>query len=294
MIELTPLLDSAGFPVVKMWKQSPSVYLDTCALRNIAECAERRERFLDLVRLKGGTLVLSVLSVAELTNQNQGHANAVAEMVDRVVPQVYFQESFPDDVLKAERGWDQKPIPRPSPDADTKLLPYILSCTPPFGGPFSLTVAFRTTSVMHHLHQVGDRIRGLGDRTLTSFEKRWNQLSQDSEWMTYFNPKPKRIQPTFATRGFGKAMMKVLFADKNRKRDSNDGVDLLHTLVPSAYCDFVVLDNAWCELVKQATRVVRKALIRAPIATPYGSGHSELQKFLEALETYAPCGDASP
>jgi hypothetical protein len=85
-----------------------------------------------------------------------------------------------------------------------------------------------------------------------------------------------------------KALLKLYFGDTKRKKKTNDGIDFLHAVVPSAYCDFVVLDSDWSELVEQATRAIRKALIEAPIARPFGSGPGDLVAFLEALETFPP------
>lgn len=47
------------------------------------------------MRTKKGTLVLNMLSVGELCNQHEKHALAVADMIDRVLPRVYFQEAYP-------------------------------------------------------------------------------------------------------------------------------------------------------------------------------------------------------
>ncbi|HEY1212984.1 MAG TPA: hypothetical protein VGE93_05060 [Bryobacteraceae bacterium] len=41
--------------------------------------------------------------------------------------------------------------------------------------------------------------------------------------------------------------------------------------MPSAYCNFVVLDGSWCNLVREATSLIRKALVTTHIATPFGS-----------------------
>jgi hypothetical protein len=64
MMELLNVDDGLGAPyrLVNQFKQAPSVYLDTCALRGLAQNPQQCERFVRAVRAKKGTLVLNMLS----------------------------------------------------------------------------------------------------------------------------------------------------------------------------------------------------------------------------------------
>jgi len=294
MIEIFNVLNSNGAPVIAQSKDAPSAYLDTCVLRHIAEHPGRCERFARAVHEKKGTLVLSMLAIGELANQHQRHADAVADLIDRMLPCVYFLEANLDVVDAREREFALQKSPNGSPDADDFLLPKIMTMTPACGGPLPLTFIYRTVSAMNQVIGIGDRARAYGQRTLEQLEKQYGKYRDLKEWRAYFHPREKRVQPRYATRALTKTLGKLYLSDTKRKRKGNDGIDLLHAIVPSAYCNFVVLDGPWSLLVKNATRWIRRAKIQAHVATPFGSGDADLDAFLNAFESFQPISPAAP
>lgn len=232
--------------------------------------------------------MLNALSLGELANQDHAYAVAVAEMIDRVMPRIYFQEAMQSVVDEAEKEFKPGDFSNGLPDADKVLLPLVAGLTPPFGGPFSMTVAYRSVPVANRLVQLGAKVRDSSVRVLAEIERQHREHGNSKEALQYFNPRPKRVQPIFATRALYRALVRRYFADPNRKQDPNEGLDFMHALVPSAYCTFVVLDCGWSNLVKEATSLIRNALIKAPIARPFGSREAELNAFLDALEAFQP------
>jgi len=69
MIEFDRILEPGGRSRVRVTRESPSVYLDTCALRAIADNLTIRDRFVQALKANSGTLLLSCLSVGELCGQ---------------------------------------------------------------------------------------------------------------------------------------------------------------------------------------------------------------------------------
>ena len=262
---------------------APSVYLDTCALRDIAEDKTRCEQFVRVLLSKRGTLVLSALSVGEVSNQDPRHAAAIGALIDRVYPYLFFQEYDPFVVMQAERERWLDRQNKSAPDADCKYWPLIAAITPPFGGDGTFAEPYK------HITEVrkagGDeRIRRLGAYVLAEMESVQQKPEVRQRWRAYVRPNPKRKQPDWATKGLAGVMMLHFCADQKRKYTVNDGVDFFHAVVPAAYCDFIVLDKAWCTRVKQAAKAMEKALIEAPIAMTYSV--SDFDTFLADLERY--------
>lgn len=73
------------------------------------------------------------------------------------------------------------------------------------------------------------------------------------------------------------------FGEPNRPFTGNDSVDFVHALPACQLCDFVLLDSAWCNRIKVATRRIRSAGIKGRLASCYSP--RTLPEFFEALES---------
>jgi hypothetical protein len=83
-----------------------------------------------------------------------------------------------------------------------------------------------------------------------------------------------------------RAIVQGLIADRALPKDPNSAIDFLHTIVPSAYCDFVLLDGQWRHRVERAIEKLDAAGIPAKVATPFEEGKGGVQRFLGALEEW--------
>ncbi len=77
-----------------IWTQqfiNPTVYLDTCAIREISESTELTARFADAIKRKNGTWLLAPLSLGEFAVFKDPRHCAQAEiMLAQVVPNIYL------------------------------------------------------------------------------------------------------------------------------------------------------------------------------------------------------------
>jgi hypothetical protein len=64
MLEILKTLDADGYPMARQVCPSPSAYLDTCALRAIADEPVRCDRFLRAINRHGGTVANCLLPVS--------------------------------------------------------------------------------------------------------------------------------------------------------------------------------------------------------------------------------------
>jgi hypothetical protein len=88
---------------------------------------------------------------------------------------------------------------------------------------------------------------------------------------------------TRATLTLARALVGEIFRDKSRALDPNDASDMMHTVVPCAYCDYVLIDSEWCDYVG---RVRRRLTGRQHIASVYSEKGDGVRRFLEALRAH--------
>ena len=78
--------------------------------------------------------------------------------------------------------------------------------------------------------------------------------------------------------------------DKGAAITPNDAMDFFHTIVPVAYCDFVLLDGRWRDQVDRLRARLQRAGVDFPLATVL-SGSGAVERLIAALE--APHGDST-
>jgi hypothetical protein len=88
------------------------------------------------------------------------------------------------------------------------------------------------------------------------------------------------------TEALWRAVLYSFLADRGHARTINDMMDIGHAIVPTAYCDLVVLDGHWRNMVEGACKRIRKEGSTAPMARHFGAGPSGLDRFLTSLETW--------
>lgn len=83
-----------------VWTQRlerPAVYLDTFAIREIADSDELSARFARALKSSGGTWLLASLSMSEFARfTDPRHAQCAEKLLAQVVPHIYLFLSEPD------------------------------------------------------------------------------------------------------------------------------------------------------------------------------------------------------
>lgn len=270
------------------WRQhrvSPSVYLDTCGLRMIAQDAIRANRFSEAIISTNGTLVLSQMSLAEFPNFSPRHGAAVADLIDRMGERLFFQHFDETAVGHAEYQPECNHPDGEAPDGDIELFRWNVEVREQRPGT-SYGRAWRDPEFQAraNVRQVLlDRCRTL----VRQIDETLHWLDNDRKVRAFIvhSMKMFAVRP-YATVGLFYTML--MHYMKGRKRNLNDAADLLHAAVPCSYCDFVVLDSSWASRVRQAAAAMRKLGSKAPIARVYGAGLEALDQFLADLEACVP------
>ena len=81
---------------------------------------------------------------------------------------------------------------------------------------------------------------------------------------------------------FKEELMIEPFGDPNQPFRANDAVDLLHALPACQLGDLVLLDSAWCNRVRIATKRIQNAGIKGRLAACYSP--RMLPEFFTALD----------
>jgi hypothetical protein len=79
-------------------------------------------------------------------------------------------------------------------------------------------------------------------------------------------------------------MLRTLLVDKRMKITRNHAIDLLHAVVPVAYCDLVLLDKHWETQVDRVRQRFVAARMRVPMAKVFSARRNGLDRFLTELE----------
>ncbi len=99
-----------------------------------------------------------------------------------------------------------------------------------------------------------------------------------------FNKQTKTEQISIGTRYILAEVHRQLLMDVDVHFTKNDAIDLLHTVVPAAYCDYVLLDKRWCTILNRAAKKLRKTKPIFPIAIAFSGKEGSVQEFLLELE----------
>jgi hypothetical protein len=95
-----------------------------------------------------------------------------------------------------------------------------------------------------------------------------------------------RMRP-HATLGLARALTGEIYRNKARPLDTADASDLMHAVVPCAYCDFVLLDGKWCHYIDQACRCLEDAgEPKQHFARVYSRRHDGVRRFLDDLRAH--------
>lgn len=89
-----------------------------------------------------------------------------------------------------------------------------------------------------------------------------------------------------ATRTLQREIITGLLKNGTSRFSENDGIDLLHTIVPVAYCEFALLDRYWNDQVQRVRRRFDKISPSIPLAQTFSK--AGLEKFFVEMEKRPP------
>jgi hypothetical protein len=95
---------------------------------------------------------------------------------------------------------------------------------------------------------------------------------------------PSGPQIQRGTRHLLREMLRAIIIDKQTKITRNHAIDLLHAVVPVAYCEFVLLDKHWETQVDRVRRRFDATPMPVPMAKTFSCKRNGIGRFLCELE----------
>jgi hypothetical protein len=275
------LLDRHGQLRVEQWTVAPAVYFDHWALRDISEDSTLRHRFMEALLRRGGTLMLSWLNLVEFTKvTDASQARAAEALVEDLLPNVFFFEVNPFAVIEAEDALLAGADPFP-PHADTQFLSAFSALRPNSPRPFTARNLF-TIPQESGLHP---RMDGLADTVVERVEALRSTFLSDAEFESRVRKLPQGQPIQHGTRYVLRELVRPVLLDQSLKFSRNHAIDLMHSVVPLAYCDIVLLDKHWKTQAEKVRERVAAANMTFPVAKVFSGKTDEVSKFLELLES---------
>jgi hypothetical protein len=258
----------------------PSVYLDLCAMRAIAERTDWSARFVEAMRRARASLLIGAITIYEFaTFSDVRHARAVDSLLQELFRHLYFINCEPFTVIARENA-QIAGAPNTAPHADAELFRQTMILVHQQTGPFELTAIFSGNSA-----ELRPVIQDFRTNVRRAFEILQTRVESEPEIRRNANNALANIGHRQAsTAALFTALIKPLHDD--RLPSENDTIDLLHAVVPGAYAEFVVLDGKWASAMAQAAQRIRVAGYTAPIARAFSPRDNGIVDFLSALEAW--------
>ena len=275
------LLDRHGQLRVEQWTVAPAVYFDHWALRNISEDAAVRRRFTDALLARNGTLMLSWLNLVEfakVTDQSQGRA--AEDLVEDLLPNVFFFEVNPFTVIEAEDALLAGADPFP-PHADKQFLSAFIALKPDSPRPFTAKNLF----TIPQASKLSPRMTALAETVVERMEALRKVFLVDPEFEARVKRLPHGPAIQHGTRYVLREFVRPVLLDHSAKFSQNDAIDLVHAVVPLAYCEFVLLDKHWQAQAEKMRGRFAEANMMFPVAQVFSGKRNEIERFLSLLES---------
>jgi hypothetical protein len=275
------VINEKGDLKVGQWAVSPTVYLDHWALRKFSENQTLADRLTEALTSRNGTLALSWLNLAEFTKvTTEEQARKAESLIEANLPRVFFLEVEPFVVISREDELLAGGLPNP-PHSALILLQSFIQLKPPSLNPFTARDLFKAMQGS----RLAGRLDSLADTVVGRVEALRDALDTGPAFQSAIRRLPSGPQIQRGTRFLLRELVRALLVDKRIQITRNQAIDLLHTVVPVAYCDLVLLDKHWETQVDRVRSRLNAADISVPIASVFSGKANGVDRFLCELES---------
>lgn len=259
----------------------PLVYLDQWMWCSLSENAALRERFITIGKKINATIMYSFVNLVELAHiHDKTQINSIIEVMDSI--DYAFSDAIPAKVIEKEK---KREIPRGSafregnPYCDEELIKnYVLHAMDPLK-------PFRLSSVLTKLIGEGPTktLAVMTQKFADSLNPIVIQARQDPQALQrakrrYTAKDLKRKYPPY-TQDIYTIAIDFILVNETMQMPPNEWMDLMHTVTPVSYCDFVLLDRRWCHFIRS-----KLPHLHQNIAAVFSQ--QELDKFFIAMENF--------
>lgn len=262
----------------------PCVYFDHWAFVKFSRDEQLGARFARILHDREGTIALSILNLLEFSGLTDiGQAKAAERFLESLLPRLFFMRFSPNEVRVGEvERWTGQTVQ--SPAGDVQLLRQFGLPMAEGRGPFHARGLFaESVRQRDYLQQL---IKKLAETAQEDYREYRAKHPLGPEFTRMIKTELKKVvghpRPTGALRI---ALIEQQFLQAQPVLDAHDAIDMLHTVVPAAYCQLVLLDGRWCDLVDRAQRRLTRAGISG-VARAFSDRNNGVGRFLEALQAH--------
>ena len=260
--------------------ESPMIYLDHWAVRNFSENQELATRLTAALKLRNGTLAVSWLNLVEFTKVKiEEQARKAEDLVEANLPRIFFLEVEPFAVIQREDNLLAGGPPAP-PHADVEFLKVFSQFKPTSLNLFTANDLFRVVQASG----LEKRFNDLANTFVGRIEAMRNNTDRNPEFQSVIRRLPSGPQIQRGTRFILRELVRTFLVDKRVTVTGNQAIDLLHAVVPLAYCDFVLLDKHWETQVNRIRSRFDAAGMVIPIGRVFSGKANGIERFLCELE----------
>ncbi len=256
---------------------SPAVYLDHWALRTVSEDATLGGRLTEVLEAQGGTLVLSWANIAEFPSLDEQAARKAEHFIEGQLPRLFFLEHNPFQVIERENALIAGDPPVP-PHGDFDLLGLVVGLRP--SGVQPITCMGMLAEVSGRRSESTERMKAVFVEQVSSLRA---EYLEDNDFRALVD---RSLRDQRELRGTAIVLREVvagLLRDKSAPITPNDALDFFHTIVPVAYCDFVLLDARWRDQVDRLRARLKRTGVKFPLASAI-SGAGAIETLIASLE----------
>lgn len=254
---------------------SPTVYLDHWAIRRLSDDAELQERFVLAMKRRGGTLLMTHMNFSEFAgSESPNHGLAAGQMLDRLLPSIYFAELNLDRIVAIEEASNNDC--RLPPPGDTEMLDMAANATLGLK-PFSIE------ALLAQIYEGRRRVDSVARKTNESIAAQVLTQRQDPE----FVGKARKTVPSLKsakTRLLMRELLRSTVLDPSDQFTPNDAADLQHAILATGYCDYVLLDGKWVDRIRRTRNRLERFGVELRLAQCFSERRSGLTHFLSELE----------
>lgn len=251
MLKLTMV---KGELTVSQTVTSPSIYLDLCALMDIALNNCLSSQFRKAILHKNGTLLFSymhLLEFSDITDKTQ--LGIIGSFLDSLLEHFGFIDVIPENVIKKEnqRILGNKNI---YPSVDESLIMRFVSLKSKSLKPL---ISFSDLLNMLNHNELKLMKKNFHIRFDSVIAELRRRKREDRKFSLRISSAAQGMDANIATRYIEQELLN-LFIKENNIITSNSWRDFYHTIVPLAYCDYVLFDKQFSHIAKQISMRLNK------------------------------------
>lgn len=258
----------------------PSIYLDQWMWGLLSENSVLRKSFIDTASKVNATLMYSVANLIELALiKDKKQINAIIEVMDSL--DYGFSDSNPSRVIRKE---EELELPEGgifkgvNPCCGLELIKNYFLHVMDTLKPFQLSAILpklREEGTSKKYKEMGQRFHNL---TPIILKARNDPEALNRAKKRHLKKELYRKQMPY-TKDIYRLAIDFVVVNENMNMSSNEWIDLLHTVVPVAYFDFVMLDKRWCHFI-------RTIFPLSPPNIAYVFSQREIGKFINKIEKF--------